>query len=142
MLSTLTHMIETIGDRVKRSREEAGITQQQLADQIDLSRSAVALWETGDTRAIKAENIFKAARVLKKNPEWLATGEGSELPNGALREILTGLPEDSGQQALDFILYRIERASGMIASDKVAHYTAMIEDFKRDLQRRQSGGKT
>ena len=136
MMNTLTQMIESIGNRIQRARKEAGITQQQLADACGISRSAVALWETGDTQAIKSEHIFKAARALNKNAEWLATGAGPEQPNGVLREIIAALPDESAQQALDFILYRVERADGVIASEKIARYTAMIEAFKKDMAKR------
>ena|SRR3990167_2183918 len=135
-LGKLTYMVETISDRVRRAREEAGLTQQQLADACGISRTAIALWEYGYSKSIKAEHLFKAARALKKNPEWLANGQGTETPVGATDEIIHALPDDSGQQALDFIQYRIDKASNVIASDQIARYTALIEDIKRDLERR------
>lgn len=135
-LGKLTYMVETISDRVRRSRVEIGLTQQQLADIVGVSRTAIALWEYGYSKSIKAEHLFKAARALKKNPEWLANGQGAETPIGATDEIIHALPDDGGQQALDFIQYRIDKASNMIASDQIARYTALIDDIKRDLERR------
>ncbi len=144
----MTRLVETLGERIKRCRQAAKLTQQELGDKAGTSAAAVAQWETGDTKAIKAEYIFKVARALGKSAEWLVTGEGPESPP-VLDEIVNALPDDDPQQVLDFIEFRFERAEGLVASEKIARYTAMIEDFKRDLdQRRKSapkpprGGKT
>lgn len=37
----------TIADKIKRAREQAGFSQQELADRLHVSRSAVAKWESG-----------------------------------------------------------------------------------------------
>jgi len=66
---------ETAGERIRRARTEAKLTQQDLADAAGVSRAAVALWENGDTKSLKPNNLFKIARRLNKPAEWLATGQ-------------------------------------------------------------------
>ena len=39
--------METISTRIVSLRKDAGLSQQQLADVLNLSRRAVSLWETG-----------------------------------------------------------------------------------------------
>lgn len=41
--------METISTRIVSLRKDAGLSQQQLADALNLSRRAVSLWETGRT---------------------------------------------------------------------------------------------
>lgn len=127
---------ETMGERIRRCRKALKLTQEQLGEAAGVSGAAVAQWENGDTKSLRPENLFKIARALKKSAEWLATGDGTELPREQLYEALSELPDDNPQQALDFIQYRIDRAEGLMAADKMAHYHAMIEDFKRDLDER------
>ena len=37
----------TLGENIRRFREEKGVTQQQLADRMDVDRSTIAQWESG-----------------------------------------------------------------------------------------------
>ncbi len=53
----------TIGQRIKRLREEAGLTQQALGKAVGVSRNAVGQWESGDTRP-KIENLHAISRAL------------------------------------------------------------------------------
>ena len=68
----------------------------ELAEKIGVSRPGLLQWENGETKEIKARNLFKAAHALKKNPEWLITGEGSEDPiEQAPAERRHALPENA-----------------------------------------------
>lgn len=82
-------------DRIKQSRKNAGLTQQQLADRVGVKRGAVALWETGATKTLEAENLLTTAKTLNVNPFWLATGKGSSendtLPPGITHDALKSL---------------------------------------------------
>lgn len=74
----IASMKSTLGERIKKSRESAGLTQAQLGSHCDVSRVAVSQWESGDTKSLKVDNLLKAARVLKKSFRWLAEGKGPE----------------------------------------------------------------
>jgi len=128
--------LESTGDRIKRCRKAAKLTQEQLSEFAGVSSSAVAQWESGDSKSLRPENLFKVARALKKSPEWLVTGIGPEHPRWEICEAIADLPGDDPQKVLDFIQYRFDKAEGLVASDKLAHYNVMIEDFKRDLESR------
>jgi len=134
----MTRAISSIGDRIRKARTDAGLTQAQLGEAVGVSRAAVAQWESGDTKSLSSENIFRAGRALRKSPEWLVTGLENERQTENLFDILADLPTNDQQQILDYMQYRIDKTEGLIASDKMAHYTAMIEDFKRDLKKRKA----
>ena len=57
-----------IGARIRMARRERGLTQDDLADQVGVSRSAVAQWETGRTGQITG-NLSRIADVLEVNVE-------------------------------------------------------------------------
>jgi len=137
----MTHTIETPGERIRRCRQEAGLTQDQLAKAVGVSAAAVAQWETGDSKSLRPENLFKAARALNKSAEWLATGEGPETPRWQLHDMVNEMSVNDAQQVIDFIEYRFEKSEDVIASDKVARYTKMIEGFKHDLEQRRKGNR-
>src|ERR1700722_7040670 len=62
-----------IGERIRSARRERGLTQDDLADQVGVSRSAVAQWETGRTGQITG-NLSRIADVLEVNVEYLMYG--------------------------------------------------------------------
>lgn len=51
--------------------------QAKLAAACGVSAPSVNGWLSGETKTLGAETVFAAARFLKVNPEWLATGRGS-----------------------------------------------------------------
>ena len=65
--------IANIGDRLRTARRDRGLTQDQLADQIGVSRSAVAQWETGRAGQVTG-NLSRIAEVLDTNVEFLMLG--------------------------------------------------------------------
>ena len=38
---------ETLGERIRATRQAAGLSQEKLAEQLGLTRQAVTKWETG-----------------------------------------------------------------------------------------------
>ena len=129
---------ENMGDRLRRAREQSKITQQDLAEAVGVSRAAVALWENGDTKNIRPENLFRAAAKLRKSARWLSLGEGPEEPTETVYDALAELPAEKAQQSLDFLRFQWENTAGSIASEKIASYTAMIQRIKQDMERKKT----
>lgn len=81
--ATLARMRETLADRIKRLRRHKGLTQRELGQLVGVSRTAVTLWERGDTQALKGKNLLQAAQALGVSPSYLETGkEDGELEAG------------------------------------------------------------
>lgn len=127
--------LETMGERLRRIRLAAGLTQNELGVVAGISGSAISQIESGDSTGFKPENLFAIARKLNKNPEWLATGRGHERDTDALVHAIMDLPPDSADQVLDFIAYRWQRTAGRVAHDKQAKYIAVAEGFKHETPR-------
>lgn len=72
-------------DRIKMARKAAGLTQEQLANRIGVSRPAVVMWERDKTKSLEAENLLRAAYATRVDPLWLATGEGEMRPGRLAR---------------------------------------------------------
>lgn len=81
MASTLTPMGATIGamsigKRIKARRKALKLTQQQLADQVGVTRSAVTQMEGDTTHNPRPENLLRYAKALRMPVEELVHGHG------------------------------------------------------------------
>jgi transcriptional regulator with XRE-family HTH domain len=60
--------------RIRAARLAQGLTQDQLARAVNVTRSAVAQWETGRAGQVGG-NLARVARVLGTSAAYLLTGE-------------------------------------------------------------------
>lgn len=75
---------ETTGHRLRAERRERGLTQDQLARRVGVSRSAVAQWETGRAGQLTG-NLARIAAVLETSVEYLMHGNDKLAPLQALQ---------------------------------------------------------
>ena len=71
-------MSETIGERIAAARKKQGMTQEQLAAALNVSRAAVSNWEKG-RRLPDAEMIVRISKLLDTD---LINGDTNEAPAG------------------------------------------------------------
>ena len=65
--------------RIARAREAAGLTQQQLADRLNVAQQTVGAWESGQNEPRLA--VFAAiAQAAGTTAEWLAFGHRCDAP--------------------------------------------------------------
>lgn len=64
-----------VGKNIKRDREAKGITQEELAVKLNVTRQAVSSWETGKTQP-DVELLVKIAQNLDVSVEELIYGAG------------------------------------------------------------------
>ena len=74
----------TFGEKLKNARQQAGYSQQQLAEKLSVSRSAVAKWET-DKGMPDIENLKAIAALLNVSLDYLL-GSNEALSMKQLRE--------------------------------------------------------
>jgi len=54
-----------LGERIRKARQEAGVSQQILADFISSAQNAISQYESG-TRSVSLETLVRIARQLEK----------------------------------------------------------------------------
>jgi transcriptional regulator with XRE-family HTH domain len=87
--------VVTLAERIKTARDALGMTQAELADACGISDKSVSAWEKSRSMSVAAPHLFKLARVLKVDPEWISTGEGGPLDTqGQILAKLHDLPEE------------------------------------------------
>lgn len=83
-----------LSERIKLAMEEAGVSQVELARACGVKPPSVHGWLSGKAKFLRGENLLQAARVLKVNQDWLATGTGpmhaSDEPPGRASAIPPG----------------------------------------------------
>ncbi|MFZ5591627.1 MAG: helix-turn-helix domain-containing protein [Bacillota bacterium] len=112
-----------IGRRLQMAREEAGLSQEQLAARLGCSQSTLSNYEKGKRRLYLAQ-LEKIARVLQKpleyfmqplTEEWNEEGQPGHappLPDGEAQKVLkvlAGLSPAHRRLAIDFILWLKKR---------------------------------
>lgn len=63
-------MIDTLGARITRLREQAGLSQTELAKRLHVSRSTVQSWESGHTCPC-TDKIAALSRLLHTSTDYL-----------------------------------------------------------------------
>ena len=67
--------MNNLTDRIRAARNQAGLTQADVARALRISVSAVNQWEQGLVKNIKLRHFFALANLLGQDPQWLATGK-------------------------------------------------------------------
>lgn len=66
---------ETFGQRLARSRDNVGISVNQMADILEVSRSSISRWE-GDKEAPSRRTVLSYALICNVPIAWLEHGAG------------------------------------------------------------------
>ena len=105
-------------NRIKELRKKQGISQQKLADILEVHQTAVSQWETGRT-APDIEASAQMARMFHVSVEYLLGLEEET-------------PTESELKGVDFALYR--EASDLTAADKedVLKFIHFLKNRKND----------
>lgn len=70
--------MHTIHSRIKQARTNKGLTQAELAEKLNISITAIQLWENKDetkATAPKRKRLEEVAKILGVTVTWLYTGE-------------------------------------------------------------------
>lgn len=83
-----------VGYNIRRFREAKGLTQEQLAERLNVTRQAVSNWETEKTQP-DIDTLQRIAQVLEVSVEELIYGEKREnktiVNNNVTKNIKKGL---------------------------------------------------
>lgn len=65
----------TLANRLRASRLQAGMTQQELASKSGVTRVAISKAEQGLTKTFNGDTLFNISKALGVDPMWLQTGK-------------------------------------------------------------------
>lgn len=66
----------TLGERIKERRQNAGLSQEKVAELVGVSRQAVTKWEAGQT-APNTGNLFRLAEIFGTTTDMLISSDGA-----------------------------------------------------------------
>lgn len=100
-----------IGDRIKKTRIDNGLTQDELASYLSTTKQTIHKYETGLISNIPSSKIEAIAKVLHTTPAYLMGWEDdissysdAELDRQII-EVFNRLSEEKQKQALDYLTY-------------------------------------
>ncbi len=64
----------TFGEKIYKARKEKGLSQEELADQLSVSRQSISKWET-DNGYPETEKIIKMAKIFNVTIDYLLNNE-------------------------------------------------------------------
>jgi SOS-response transcriptional repressor LexA len=70
----IPYMEETTGARILRMRKALGLSQDDVANAVGVSRVAISNWENNQIDNMKAGNLFKLAAALKTSAMYILSG--------------------------------------------------------------------
>lgn len=97
-------------ERLKKVRKETGLTQEEFATAIGVTRSPIASAESGKSK-LQPLAIRKICELYDVNENWLQNGVGSmrntyNIPDDELKNLLdvySKLPESSRKKFINFL---------------------------------------
>ena len=81
-----------IGKRIQMRRKQQGMTQEQLADKMDVSIQMVSNLERGN-KAIRIENLIKLSQILNISTDYILTGKETTDDMQSLTEQMANLSQ-------------------------------------------------
>lgn len=78
--------MDTLAQRIHRLREARNLSQQQLADRLNISRVAVTKWESGQTENMKIDNLLALSDFFGLSIDELITGKRPETASSLSKE--------------------------------------------------------
>lgn len=90
----------TVADKIRKAREHAGLSQQQLADRLSVTRTSIVNWERGHTRPLRVLLGLLAAET-GVDPDWLASDDAQVINLRGLPDIPAGISGQPGYAELD-----------------------------------------
>lgn len=118
--------MSTLADRIRAAMSASGVSQAELARACDVKPPSVNGWLSGKAKFLRGENLLKAAKALKVDQDWLATGRGEMKragdvnSNGNLAAVLLNPVAETSQEQRLLAAHRLSGAAGKGALDSMA----------------------
>ena len=123
---------KTIGSRAKARRIELGLTQDYIAEQMDVNKSTIQRYESGlidNTKKLIVEGLAKALHV---SAEWLR-GETDEYESDVSDEKMIRI-KDSMQEILDSFPLKMGKEETLFSQNILLALLREYLDFNRSFE--------
>lgn len=74
----------SFGQRIRDTRVELGLRQEDVAQAAGVTVAAVSSWERDETKNMKPPHLFAVADLFKVNARWLALEQGPRFMKAAM----------------------------------------------------------
>lgn len=118
--------MSTLADRIRAAMSASAVSQAELARACDVKPPSVNGWLSGKAKFLRGENLLKAAKALKVDQDWLATGRGEMKraedvnSNGNLASVLLNPVAETAQEQRLLAAHRLSGPVGKGALDGMA----------------------
>ncbi len=100
----------TIGERIRKKREEIGISQTELAKKVGISKQTLYKYETNIITNIPSNTIENIANILNLSPAILMGWENEKIPNNIKQahtsqiDVLVGKTNNLNQKGIEELI--------------------------------------
>lgn len=102
--------LKQIGERIRNRRKQLNLTQEQLAEKMDVSIQMVSNLERGN-KAIKIENLLKLSEILNISVDYILRGSYHTDDVQSLVRDLSRLSESDYKMVEMLIAYCLQKQS-------------------------------
>lgn len=102
-----------LGDNIRKYRKSSNMSQDELAEKLEVTRQSISLWETGQTQPT-LENIVALAKLFNVSTDELLSAETPEHPAPSA----SGVPKQDGPKkktGIIFLVLCVALAAALIA---------------------------
>ena len=96
--------LENIGKRISERRKQMGLTQEKLAEQMDVSIQMISNLERG-VKAIRIDNLVRLSQILKVSTDYILTGTQTKNDVDRLAGQIAQLDEDKRKMIEVLVAY-------------------------------------
>ena len=108
----MTNEQKLLGDRLKEARQYLGLSQEEVANHIDVSRSAISMIES-NKRSVKTDELIKFSQLYQRSIEYFTDGEIIKIDEDKMTLLardFKNLSEPDQQELIQFAQYLAERS--------------------------------
>lgn len=98
--------MNTLGQRIFEKRTELGLTMEQLAEKVGVTKSTVNKWEKGYIKNLKADVLYSLSNIFNVSPFWLLGYNDDDKRNHyilSITETATMMQEIKSLEQLDYM---------------------------------------
>lgn len=105
--------MNTIGERVKKARTDANLTQLELAKLVGISKAAISQIENGSTKSPAAPTLLSICTATGFSPHWIIKGKGD--PQG----VVITLDHEISERELELLWDKLSDGAKRYITDKM-----------------------